>query len=100
MIKLTEIVATSGQYNKKLEKNVSSYRLRDIFVNPAHVITMRDDEEYNERAKTESMVPGLHKEIMFTRLNLNMGSNITLKCVVTGSPDSVMEKISQKRDQK
>lgn len=98
MIKLTEIVTTAGQYDQELGKNVVEYRLRDVFVNPAHVITMRDDEDYNNKLQNQGLIEGLNKEIRFTRLNLNMGSNVTLKCTVTGTPENVMNKILQKSD--
>jgi len=98
MIKLTEIVSTAGQYNCDLGKNTVSYKLRDVFINPAHVIMMREDEDYGEKNQTRHLVSGLNKNIKFTRLNLNMGSNVTLKCTVTGSPESVMEKLLQKTD--
>ena len=66
MIKLTEIISTAGQYDSDVGKNTISYKLRDVFVNPTHVIMM--------------------------------GSNVTLKCTVTGTPESVMEKLLQKID--
>ncbi len=96
MIKLTEIVTLAGQYDPDLGKNGVQYKLRDIFVNPAHVITMREDEDYNKKMQGQQLIEGLKKEITFTRLNLNMGSNVSLKCTVAGSPDSVMAKIMQK----
>ena len=98
MIKLTEIVANAGQYDKELGKNVVRYKLRDVFVNPSHVITMRDDEEYNKRVQNQELIDGLNTELKFTRLSLNMGSNVTLKCTVTGTPESVMNKILQEND--
>jgi len=96
MIKLTEVVALPAQYDPELGKNDVEYKLRDIFVNPTHVVTMRDDEDYNRKMQVQQLVKGLSKEVTFTRLNLNMGSNVSLKCTVTGSPDSVMAKIMQK----
>ena len=46
MIKLTEVVAVSGEYSVELQKNMCSYKLRDIFVNPSYVVSMRDDKVY------------------------------------------------------
>ena len=96
MIKLTEIVAKSGNYDQNLGKNTVSYNLRDVFVNPSHVVTMRDDEEYNDKSLREELVKGLSGDIKFTRLNLNVGGNITLRCTVTGTPESIMRKFSRK----
>ena len=98
MIKLTEIVSRAGQYDQELRKNVVSYELRDVFVNPAHVVTMRDDEEYNEKISRKIVIDGLSGDVRFTRLSLNVGSNVTLKCTVAGSPESIMQKFLQKSD--
>tara|TARA_R110001583_G_scaffold69257_2_gene196459 strand:- start:260 stop:556 length:297 start_codon:yes stop_codon:yes gene_type:complete len=98
MIKLTEIISTAGQYDSDVGKNTISYKLRDVFVNPTHVIMMREDEDYGKKNQEQGLVSGLSKSVKFTRLNLNMGSNVTLKCTVTGTPESVMEKLLQKID--
>ena len=94
MIKLTEIVSIAGQYNSELGKNTVSYKLRDVYVNPSHVVVMREDEDFNNKNKKQDLIDGLSKDLTFTRLNLNMGSNVTLKCTGTGSPEHVMEKFS------
>ena len=96
MIKLTEVVARAGQYDPEKGKNSASYRLRDVFVNPAHVVTMRDDEDYNDRSNREQMIEGLNSNVRFTRLSLNVGGNTTIKCTVTGTPESVMQKFGYK----
>lgn len=96
MIKLTEIVENPGQYDPETGKNNVLYKLRDLFVNPSHVVTMRADEEYNDRRSRGTIVQGLNKEVSFTRLSLNVGGNVTLKCTVAGDPQSILQKLTQK----
>ena len=96
MIKLAEIIANPGHYDPETGKNTVSYRLRDVFVNPAHVVTMREDEEYNSRRNSGTLVPGLNENVSFTRLSLNVGGNVTLKCTVAGDPQSILQKLTNK----
>ena len=97
MIKLTEIVKIAGTYNESLKKNNASYRLREVFVNPQHVVVMREDETLNMVAERGGVIDGLEPNVRFTVLNLNIGSNTTLKCTVAGTPTSIMEKLSFSR---
>ena len=95
MIKLTEVVAVPGEYDTKLQKNICSYKLRDIFINPSHVVSMIDDERYNSLAQREALLSGLVKEARFTKLSINMGGNAAHRCTVAGEPSHIMEKISK-----
>ena len=97
MIKLTEVVAAGGEYNVELQKNMCSYKLRDIFINPSYVVSMRDDEIYNNLAQKEGLLSGLVKEAKFTKLSINMGGTAVFKCTVAGEPGHRMEKFSKIR---
>jgi hypothetical protein len=68
------------------------YMLREVFINPEHVIYLRPDE-LAKRKLTENKFPdALDKRQEFTCLKLNSGhSGLTI--TVVGSPSSIEEKL-------
>ena len=70
------------------------YKLREVFINPEHVILIREDVRTKELNENGSLrLPGndaLNKEHRFSKLVLNRGQS-GAEIVVVGAPD-VIEK--------
>lgn len=70
--------------------SVSKYGMREVSVNPEHVVALRQDY-VAKQALTEGRMPdGLSGHADFTRVYLNTGN---LNVVVVGSPGMVEEKL-------
>jgi len=67
MIKFVEIYEKSAEYDPVLESNKESYGLREVFVNPSHIVYMKENEKLNAISKDE-LLAGLHKEVGYTQL--------------------------------
>jgi hypothetical protein len=68
----------------------SKYGMREVSVNPDHVVALRQDY-VAKQALTEGRMPeGLSGQADFTRVYLNTGN---LNVVVVGSPGLVEEKL-------
>ena len=83
LIELSEINQLGAQ---------KSYVLREVFVNPEHVICLRPDEAALRRLRENKLPPDLDKRQEFTRIQMNSGHagfNIT----VIGNPSAVEEKL-------
>mgnify|MGYP003125720416 CR=1 FL=1 len=95
LVKLTE-VCTNGAITVGQD-----YRLREVFVNPEHVIMIREDvrvKQLNENGLLSvNDSENLDKEHRFSKLTINRGHTGS-EIVVVGSPD-VVENIL-KRDSK
>ena len=86
VVKLVEI-SESNQVGE-----IKTYILKEVFINPEHVICLRPDEVVKRRLHENKLPPQLDKRQEFTRIQMNSGHsgfNIT----VVGAPSSVEEKL-------
>ena len=82
LVKLTEIC-----HNNTLTTQ-QDYTLREVFVNPEHVVMIREEARM-QRLNEEGRLPAqLHTEHKFTKLTINRGHTGT-EIVVVGSPDTI-----------
>jgi hypothetical protein len=73
--------------------------LREVFVNPSHVICIRPEETVKSKMLKEGLFPeGLNENQEFTRIYLNRGQ-AGLDVVVVGSTGTIEDKLfeSQRR---
>jgi hypothetical protein len=81
MIRLVEVI-----------KQLNQYELREVFVNPIHVVSLREDGQMKS-VLTEGHLPeGLDERQSFTRLVLDKGA-VGLELIVVGSPTLVESKL-------
>lgn len=87
MVRLTEVYVRPGTNN---------YSMRDIIVNPEHVVAFREDSEARAALHENRMPAGLSTDVGFTRIYLNSGSG-ELNVVVAGSPALIESKLNNSR---
>ena len=66
----------------------SAYTLREVYINPEHVVCLREDIFTSQLIREGQLPEGLDDRQRFTRVQLNRGST-GLDLVVVGSPDTV-----------
>ncbi len=74
----------------------SEYILREVFVNPDHVVMIREDSRIKRLNENGSLPNGLDKSHRFSKLTIGrgqMGSEI----IVIGAPDVVENKLQHSR---
>ena len=82
LVKLTEVCNNGAVTTNKM------YSLREVFINPEHVVMIREEKrmkELNERGKVANIPDGAHQ---FSKLTINRGQAGT-EIVVVGSPEVV-----------
>jgi len=82
LVKLTEVCDNGAVTNNKM------YSLREVFINPEHVVMIREEKrlrELNERGKVASDLDPTHQ---FSKLTINRGQAGT-EIIVVGSPQVV-----------
>jgi len=94
MIKLVEVC-------KKHFSLEDGFTLREIVVNPEHVVFLREDidtkEEFNRvRVRNESKTKGLHPNSSFVKLVINKGS-MGVEMTVVGNVSEIHGKINSSR---
>ena len=78
------------------EMKKPQYSLREIYINPTHIISIKDNERYKELLKRGTIIGGLDKRQSFTNLAL-VGSDHTAHTVtVVGAPSAVLQKMNGK----
>jgi len=81
MIKLVEVHETS-----------SGHTLREVYVNPKHVVSLREDIRVRKKLQEGHMPEDLAGEHSFTRMTLDKGFS-GLEIVVVGSPSIIESKL-------
>ena len=71
MIKMVEIYSLPTAYDAELETCRSSFSLREIYVNPRHIMMMRENEAMAQTAVKSDLVPGMTKNAKFTEVLLS-----------------------------
>ncbi len=90
LVKFTE-VCNNGSLTTAAE-----YTLRDVFVNPDHVVMIREDSRIKRLNENGKLTSGLDINHRFSKLTIDrgqMGSEI----VVVGAPDIVETKLKHSR---
>jgi hypothetical protein len=88
LITLTEVVEKRNNYSSA-EVN-RSFTLREVTVNPRHVVCLREDINAPLRLKEGSLPEGLDARQRFTKLYLDRGQ-AGIDIIVVGSPTQVQE---------
>ena len=90
LVKFTE-VCSQGALTTQAE-----YTLREVFVNPEHVVMIREDSRIRQLNENGGLSTGLDNTHRFSKLTINrgqMGSEI----IVVGAPDAVEGKLKHSR---
>ena len=88
IIKLVEVTSDKGgtYLNQK-------YKLKEIFVNPKHIVALREDNDMRVNMSEGTLPEGINPKMGFTRLYLDRGQH-GLDVTVVGNPDTVREKLN------
>ena len=90
LVKLTEICQ-----NNTLTSN-RDFTLREVFVNPEHVVMIREESRMQKLNEDGVLPTDLSKAHQFTKLTINRGQTGT-EIIVVGSPEMVENTLNQKR---
>ena len=91
LISLTEITPIS-----KFTHERTSYTLREVFINPSHVVCIRIEEDYKHKLLEGMLPPGLDERQEFSRVVFS-SSSAHGSMVVVGSPTLLQEKMHKKQ---
>jgi hypothetical protein len=82
LVKLTEVCNNGAVTTNKI------YSLREIFINPEHVVMIREEKRMRELNESGKVSSGLDTAHQFSKLTINRGQTGT-EIVVVGSPEAV-----------
>jgi|TARA_R110000744_G_scaffold130918_2_gene238789 hypothetical protein len=83
LVKLIEV-----QKNNKYTGKTEGYVLREIYINPKHVVCLREDKAAKKDLNEGLMPDGLDARQEFTKVHLNRGQN-GIDVTVVGTPTAI-----------
>lgn len=75
------------------ESKDHKYNMREVVINPSHVIALREDDNAKRALLEKRMPGGLSEDTSFTRVYLNSG-NLNLSMVLANPISIVEQKLS------
>jgi hypothetical protein len=88
-VKLTEVYT-----NNSFTSGDSRYELRQLYVNPDFVVSLREDNSTSVSLLNESLTEKLETGHKFTKLRLSGQGSMSSDIIVVGSPDVIENKLS------
>ena len=96
LIPLTEIYVTSSSYvGGEIADVLQGHGLREVYVNPNHVIMIREDLKYKRKLNDGELVDGLDKRASFTELYIDGPSSTPIKFTVVGHPEIIIQNLNE-----
>ena len=88
LVKLTEVRHNASLTTKQ------DYTLQEVFVNPEHVVMIREEARLRSLNEQERLAADLNPNHRFTKLTINRGHTGT-EIVVVGAPDIIESTLNQ-----
>lgn len=82
LVRLTEVCGTGAVTTGR------KYSLREVFVNPEHVVMVREEHQMKNLNEQGILTEGLNKDHRFSKITIDKGSTGT-DIVVIGDPNTV-----------
>ena len=90
LVKLTEVFRNAALTTQQ------DYTLREVFINPEHVVMIREESRMQQLNEQGMLPQALSKNHRFTKLTINRGQSGT-DIVVVGSPDIIENTLNQQK---
>jgi len=90
LVKLTEVCQNGALTTHQ------NYTLREIFINPEHVVMIREEARMRRLNEQGELPTGLNGDHRFTKLTINRGHTGT-EIVVVGAPSTIEETLNKQR---
>lgn len=82
LVKLTEVCGTGAVTSGR------KYSLREVFVNPEHVVMVREEHQMKNLNEQGMLTEGLSRDHRFSKITIDKGTTGT-DIVVIGDPNTV-----------
>jgi len=98
LVTLVEVVELKRNYSQTTSENKkgATYSLREVTVNPSHVVCLREDTNMSQRLDEGRLPQDVDRRQQFTRVYLDRGQS-GLDLTVVGSMIQTQEKLGLNR---
>ena len=91
LVRLTEVCQSNSLPSKQ-----QAYTLREVFINPEHVVMIREEARMQQLREQGALPENLSDNHKFTKLTINRGHTGT-EIVVVGAPDIIEKSLDQNK---
>jgi hypothetical protein len=98
LVVLTEVKENSRSSRRGSAERTKVYTLREVSVNPSHVVCLREDDSMKRQLQEGLLPPDLDDRQRFTRVFMERGQS-GIDLIVVGSPDQIRHKIYENASQ-
>jgi|TARA_R110000824_G_scaffold49483_21_gene138902 hypothetical protein len=91
MLKLIEIRNGSSEYDPVARSCKSSFFLKELYLNPDHIIMMRENSALKSKATRGLLVDGIDKNMSFTELVISTPGHMSKIINIVGSPGEIFK---------
>ena len=92
IVKLVEIYENKFDSFSSRDSNIKNYSLREVFINPEHVVLLRPNNVFGEKNSEITLPEGLHSAQKYTTIYINRGHS-GMEILVVGEPSAIEEKL-------
>jgi hypothetical protein len=93
LVKLTEVYGNSNAATNYLS-NKKTYSLREIYVNPKHVVMIREENAIRRLNENQPISADLDSNHRFSKITVNRGAGNT-DFVVVGAPEYIGQTLNK-----
>lgn len=91
MLKFIEIRNGSSEYDPGTRTCKSSFSLRELYLNPSHIIMMRENSTLKSKAARGLLIDGMDKNMSFTELVISTPGHMSKTVNIVGSPEEIFK---------
>ena len=93
MIRCTEIFSRPIEYDPAIAMVKEGFSLREILLNPNHILLMKEDDTLRHKAQENELIEGLDRELHYTQVVL-CAQHHTQTLTIIGNMREIAEKIN------
>ena len=97
LIKLIEVCEVRDCTTQVSSENKKGFTVREFYINPAHVICMREDLKMQENHVAGALPASMDKRMQFTKISVMRGST-GIDVTVVGSPAFIQEQLNRRSE--
>ncbi len=93
MLKFVEVCESSSFYDPEIQSCRTSFFLREIYLNPRYIVSMKENEGLQAKAKLGALIEGLNLGISFTELVVFSSGSTPRTLNVVGAPGDLTKEL-------
>ena len=91
MQKFIEIRNGSSEYDPATRSCKSSFSLKELYLNPNHIVMMRENCTLKSKATKGPLIDGMDKNMSFTELTISTPGHMLKTVNIVGSPEEIFK---------